>query len=174
MNPVKPCYLYSDSKQNPNHLLFIDSKANSTASNPNTSISNQTLSSLNPDINPSKELTEKIKMNKNMTMNNPFSSSKSVIEISPTKFLNYEEIPINKNYSYSDNSNGSHNETNFCDAFFSVSIPFSNQKITHESTKLSSCCGHSNCEMFNSYKPEIIKRFPEEDSNLFELNSIVI
>lgn len=61
----------------------------------------------------------------------------------------------------------------FCEAFFGVSLPTVESKIINDSEKLTAPCGHSNCSIFDAYKPEITFRFPQKDQKKLEINSIV-
>jgi hypothetical protein len=62
----------------------------------------------------------------------------------------------------------------FCKAFFIASLPKKNSKVIPESEDLLACCNHKECSILPSYKPDIISRFPVNDFEKMEINSLVI
>ena len=61
----------------------------------------------------------------------------------------------------------------FCEGFFLASFPRKNGSVIENSAKkLPASCGHSECSQLPSMKPEIIMRYPLEDSKNLELNNL--
>jgi hypothetical protein len=63
----------------------------------------------------------------------------------------------------------------FADYFFICGVPKKNCKKIPDSEDLEPCCKHSDCGLLNSYRPDIIHRYPEVNNKVFNLcNSVII
>ena len=60
----------------------------------------------------------------------------------------------------------------FCEAFFVASFPTKNGEVIEDSESFPSSCGHKECSTFPSMKPEIVYRYPLEDTKNLELNNL--
>ena len=60
----------------------------------------------------------------------------------------------------------------FCKGFFIASFPQKNGKVIENSQSFPAPCGHNECSSLPSMQPEIIFRYPLEDSKGFELNNL--
>ena len=60
----------------------------------------------------------------------------------------------------------------FCEAFFIASFPCKNGKVIENSQSFPAACGHKKCSVFPAMKPEIIMRYPLEDTKNLELNNL--
>lgn len=61
----------------------------------------------------------------------------------------------------------------FCEAFFISGLPNQNAKVISDSNGLKSTCGHKDCSILYSYKPEILYKYEKKRSeeNLFEVSN---
>ena len=60
----------------------------------------------------------------------------------------------------------------FCKGFFIASFPQKNGQVIENSQSFPAPCGHKECSSLPSMQPEIIYRYPVEDSKGFELNNL--
>ena len=60
----------------------------------------------------------------------------------------------------------------FCEGFFIASFPMKDGKVVEGSQNFQSDCGHSECATLPSMKPEIIFRYPLNDTKTLELNNL--
>ena len=61
----------------------------------------------------------------------------------------------------------------FCEGFFLTSFPYKNgQVIEKSSTIFPALCKHPDCSKLNAMKPEILLRYPLEDTKNLELNNL--
>ena len=60
----------------------------------------------------------------------------------------------------------------FCEAFFLASFPYKNGQVIENSNTFPAMCNHGDCGRFNAMKPEIIIRYPLEDTKNLELNNL--
>jgi hypothetical protein len=58
----------------------------------------------------------------------------------------------------------------FCESFFIAGLPKC-PKIIDNSESFQSTCGHKDCSILPSFKPEIVYRYPKNDTKTFELNN---
>jgi len=64
------------------------------------------------------------------------------------------------------------NRESFCEAFFLASFPYKNGQVIENSNIFPAMCNHKDCSKFNAMKPEIIIRYPLEDTKNLELNNL--
>ena len=93
------------------------------------------------------------------------SSSKNISQVSNTSnnnniFLKNEKI-----------SESVINDT-FCVGFFMVSFNFNKPKIIENSDKLMADCNHTFCSSFPAISPDIYARYPEKDTDDFEISEL--
>ena len=60
----------------------------------------------------------------------------------------------------------------FCEGFFISSFPKKNGKVIENSESFMAQCGHTDCSKMPSMKPEIIFRYPLQDTKTLELNNL--
>ena len=60
----------------------------------------------------------------------------------------------------------------FCEGFFIASFPLSGGEVIENSQSFPSPCGHQECSTFPAMKPEIIMRYPLNDTENLELNNL--
>ena len=60
----------------------------------------------------------------------------------------------------------------FCLGFFMTSIPFQNPKINEHSEQFPANCMHKSCSILKSMQPEILMRYPLEDTEDVEINNL--
>ena len=60
----------------------------------------------------------------------------------------------------------------FCEGFFLASFPEKNGQVIENSSKFPASCGHKDCSELPSMKPEIIFRYPLNDTKNLELNNL--
>ena len=59
---------------------------------------------------------------------------------------------------------------NFCKGFFIASFPQAKGKVIENSQSFPAPCGHKECSSLPAMQPEIISRYPLQDTKTFELN----
>ena len=60
----------------------------------------------------------------------------------------------------------------FCEAFFLASFPYKNGQVIENSNIFPALCNHPDCNKLNAMKPEILLRYPLEDTKNLELNNL--
>ena len=82
---------------------------------------------------------------------------------------NYEEkFLVPKNYQ---SSNKKHRET-FCEGFFITSFPFQKGQVIEKSQSFPALCGHAECSSLPAMQPQILYRYPLEDTKSLELKDL--
>ncbi len=79
--------------------------------------------------------------------------------------LEYENISLEENEVFV-------GET-FVDVFFIAGLPYMNSKVMSDSEGRLGSCKHAECSILQSYRPDLLHRFPNIDYKGFELNSHV-
>ena len=82
--------------------------------------------------------------------------------------VNYEKYITEINLK---NKKSSYRET-FCEGFFISSFPQKNGQVIEKSQLFPSSCGHKECSSLPAMKPEIILRYPLEDTKTLEMNNL--
>ena len=85
------------------------------------------------------------------------------IILEPKKYENYLSEQKNKKSKI--------RET-FCEGFFLSSFPYKEGQVVEKSQSFPSSCGHKDCSSLPAMKPEIIFRYPLEDTKNLELNNL--
>ncbi len=65
-----------------------------------------------------------------------------------------------------------HERETFCEGFFIASFPTKGGEIIENSESFPAVCGHQECSILPAMKPEIITRYPLEDTKNLELNNL--
>ena len=65
-----------------------------------------------------------------------------------------------------------HIADSFCDGFFLAGLTPLKASVVECSEEYNSSCGHQDCSLLPSYKPEILSRYPVKDSKLLELTNL--
>jgi len=60
----------------------------------------------------------------------------------------------------------------FCEGFFIASFPYKNGSVIEKSQMFPAQCGHTECSKLPGMKPEIIIRYPLEDTQNLEMNNL--
>ena len=60
----------------------------------------------------------------------------------------------------------------FCEGFFIASFPQQNGQVVEKSQTFPASCGHKTCSSLPSMRPEIILRYPLEDTKTLEMNNL--
>ena len=82
--------------------------------------------------------------------------------------INYEKYLIENNPK---DKKTKHRET-FCEGFFISSFPQKDGQVIEKSQSFPSSCGHKECSSLPAMKPEIILRYPLEDTKTLEMNNL--
>ena len=64
------------------------------------------------------------------------------------------------------------NFNSFCSGFFISSFPYKNGKVIAGSKNLMSLCNHIRCSKLEAMEPEIIYKYPLEDTKKLEINNL--
>ena len=108
----------------------------------------------------------------------PVKASEDAVSRSRLKTINTQEIFLNPiNYekylieNNPKNKNTKHRET-FCEGFFIASFPQKDGQVVEKSQSFPASCGHKDCSSLPAMKPEILLRYPLEDTKTLELNNL--
>ena len=96
-------------------------------------------------------------------------------EIEDEKEFVLEGITYDKYLSKLKSENKKEHESgreSFCEGFFIASFPQKEGQVIENSQSFPSSCGHEECSMLPAMKPEIICRYPLEDTKTLELNNL--
>jgi hypothetical protein len=61
----------------------------------------------------------------------------------------------------------------FCESFFIAGLPEKDAKLINNSESFIPICGHSECAILPSFRPQVLYRLPFKDTKAFELNNSV-
>jgi hypothetical protein len=122
------------------------------------------LDSLRKTILGIKEKEEENKIECNILVTEPTAETlnNTVLQLNR---LDYERIQLDDNEVFV-------GET-FADMFFIAGLPFKGSKVITESEKILGPCKHKDCAILQSYRADLLHRFPNIDYKGFELNSHV-
>ena len=114
---------------------------------------------------------EKDDLNDDMSVSTEFSSCKNIIPEIILESITYDNY-LEQLKQKGKNKDDSKRET-FCEAFFIASFPYKNGQIIENSNDIfPALCEHSECSKLNAMKPEILIRYPLEDTENLELNNL--
>ena len=99
-----------------------------------------------------------------------FSSCKSIIPEIILDSITYDKyLEQLKQKGKSENDK----RESFCEGFFIASFPYKNGQIIENSNDIfPALCGHPECAKLNAMKPEILIKYPLEDTKNLELNNL--
>jgi hypothetical protein len=108
----------------------------------------------------------------------PVKASEDAVSRSRLKTINTQEIFLNPiNYekylieNNPKNKNTKHRET-FCEGFFIASFPQKDGQVVEKSQSFPASCGHKDCSSLPAMKPEILLRYPLEDTKTLVLYNL--
>ena len=111
-----------------------------------------------------KTLTQMITAEKRLPNKLKTISSEDIV----LKPVNYEKYLLENNPK---DKKSKHRET-FCEGFFISSFPQKDGQVIEKSQSFPASCGHKECSSLPAMKPEIILRYPLEDTKSLELNNL--
>jgi hypothetical protein len=82
------------------------------------------------------------------------------------QFIEPEFLTINNNYEKKVGEN-------FCESFFISGLPYIGSRLINKSEEYIPPCSHGDCAILPAFKPDILFRYPENNSKEFELNNSV-
>ena len=109
-------------------------------------------------VNVKRRLSKSIDSKKNKLEEIQKSVDVKIIDYSHTKTHVYYKKDIGKN---------------FCESFFIAGVSKDSRLILN-SEGFNPTCGHKDCAILPSFKPDILFKYPATDSNLLELNNSVL
>ena len=105
------------------------------------------------------------------TQSTSISSDRSSLTELNLDSISYSTFLEQENKNAQENKNIRERET-FCEGFFVTSFPKKNGKVIENSFSFRSPCGHLKCAKLPSMKPEVIMRYPLNDTNNIEINNL--
>ena len=166
----------SDNQENPNIKLENneekekekkEEKTKSLTENKILNYKNRNFSSdtrkLKKNFKDKYNISEDINKNEKSKMKEEYYK-KEYVNIEPITFHQYlQKMKLSKHPI--------ENET-FCEGFFIASFPKEKGEVIENSQSFPSPCGHKECSTFVAMKPEIIMRYPLNDTKNLELNNL--
>ena len=120
--------------------------------------------------------TRKIKKNfkdkYNISENINKEENKRNEEYYKKEYVNIEPITYHQYLQKSKLTKHSIENETFCEGFFITSFPTEKGEVIENSESFPSPCGHKECSTFVAMKPEIIMRYPLNDTKNLELNNL--
>ena len=95
-------------------------------------------------------------------INSNIIKENAIIENQSEQVLTYKKIDVSKEK----------NIESFCNSFFICSFPYKKGKILENSKNYRSICNHPICGKLIAMEPEIIFKYPQNDTNDLELNNL--
>ena len=95
-------------------------------------------------------------------INSNIIKENAIIENQSEQLLTYKKIDVSKEK----------NIESFCNSFFICSFPYKKGKILENSKNYRSICNHPICGKLIAMEPEIIFKYPQNDTNDLELNNL--
>ena len=105
------------------------------------------------------------------TQSTSISSNRSSITELVLDSINYNIFLEQEKQSIKENKNIKERET-FCEGFFIASFPKVNGKVIENSFSFRPPCGHIKCAKLPAMKPEIIMRYPLNDTKSLDINNL--
>ena len=113
--------------------------------------------------------------NKTLTLTQMITSEKKIPKkLKTIKTEEYILEPVNYEKYLSENQQNKklkQRET-FCEGFFIASFPKKDGQVIEKSQSFPAPCGHKECSELPAMKPEIILRYPLEDTKTLEMNNL--
>lgn len=187
-NIFKKLNLSNDSNTNTN--ANANAINNNTTKNNSNTIFNKTKtiniqSNINNNLNINQEeetISESNNTPKASNKNNLYNSPSTTLRTASTfsNLSNFSNFSNNQNefdeigeiFLNSESIKESVVNNAFCMGFFITSFNMDNPQLIENTTELDSDCGHNLCTNSLAIKPEIIFRYPQKDTNDFEISEL--
>ena len=160
-----------ESKENEDKKKIKDKTKNNLIIQKN---SNKNLSNID-DINKDNNKQNQNNIIKNNSINEIKTiNSENILKKSSSKNISQVSNTSNNNNIFLKNEKISESVINdtFCIGFFMVSFNFNKPKIIENSDKLMADCNHIFCSSFPAISPDIYARYPEKDTDDFEISEL--
>ena len=120
----------------------------------------------------SRKITNDLKQQNNIPNENNQISLEEILRRKREEYCNVESVNYTQYIKKSKMTKNKEERETFCEGFFIASFPCQNAQVIENSQSFPSACGHQKCSVFNAMKPEIIMRYPLEDTKNLELNNL--
>ena len=160
-----------ESKENEDEKKIKDKTKNNLIRQKN---SNKNLTNID-DINKDNNKQNQNNIIKNNSINEIKTiNSENILKKSSSKNISQVSNTSNNNNIFLKNEKISESVINdtFCIGFFMVSFNFNKPKIIENSDKLMADCNHTFCSSFPAISPDIYARYPEKDTDDFEISEL--
>ena len=160
-----------ESKENEDEKKIKDKTKNNLIIQKNSNKNLTNIDDINKDNNKQNQnnIIKKNSINEIKTIN-----SENILKKSSSKNISQVSNTSNNNNIFLKNEKISESVINdtFCIGFFMVSFNFNKPKIIENSDKLMADCNHTFCSSFPAISPDIYARYPEKDTDDFEISEL--
>ena len=160
-----------ESKENEDEKKIKDKTKNDLIIQKNSNKNLTNIDDINKDNNKQNQnnIIKKNSFNDIKTIN-----SENILKKSSSKNISQVSNTSNNNNIFLKNEKISESVINdtFCIGFFMVSFNFNKPKIIENSDKLMADCNHTFCSSFPAISPDIYARYPEKDTDDFEISEL--
>lgn len=160
-----------ESKENEDEKKIKDKTKNDLIIQKNSNKNLTNIDDINKDNNKQNQnnIIKKNSINEIKTIN-----SENILKKSSSKNISQVSNTSNNNNIFLKNEKISESVINdtFCIGFFMVSFNFNKPKIIENSDKLMADCNHTFCSSFPAISPDIYARYPEKDTDDFEISEL--
>ena len=160
-----------ESKENEDEKKIKDKTKNDLIRQKNSNKNLINIDDINKDNNKQNQnnIIKKNSINEIKTIN-----SENILKKSSSKNISQVSNTSNNNNIFLKNEKISESVINdtFCIGFFMVSFNFNKPKIIENSDKLMADCNHTFCSSFPAISPDIYARYPEKDTDDFEISEL--
>ena len=160
-----------ESKENEDEKKIKDKTKNNLIRQKNSNKNLTNIDDINKDNNKQNQnnIIKKNSFNDIKTFN-----SENILKKSSSKNISQVSNTSNNNNIFLKNEKISESVINdtFCIGFFMVSFNFNKPKIIENSDKLMADCNHTFCSSFPAISPDIYARYPEKDTDDFEISEL--
>ena len=160
-----------ESKENEDEKKIKDKTKNNLIIQKNSNKNLTNIDDINKDNNKQNQnnIIKKNSFNDIKTFN-----SENILKKSSSKNISQVSNTSNNNNIFLKNEKISESVINdtFCIGFFMVSFNFNKPKIIENSDKLMADCNHTFCSSFPAISPDIYARYPEKDTDDFEISEL--
>ena len=160
-----------ESKENEDEKKIKDKTKNDLIRQKNSNKNLTNIDDINKDNN--KQNQNNI-IKKNSINDIKTTNSENILKKSSSKNISQVSNTSNNNNIFLKNEKISESVINdtFCIGFFMVSFNFNKPKIIENSDKLMADCNHTFCSSFPAISPDIYARYPEKDTDDFEISEL--
>ena len=160
-----------ESKENEDEKKIKDKTKNNLIIQKNSNKNLTNIDDINKDNN--KQNQNNI-IKKNSINDIKTTNSENILKKSSSKNISQVSNTSNNNNIFLKNEKISESVINdtFCIGFFMVSFNFNKPKIIENSDKLMADCNHTFCSSFPAISPDIYARYPEKDTDDFEISEL--